>query len=184
MKFDFKALTEFIKIHRVKFIISALCLVAAGAIAVTVWAIWFREAPVLNPDYAAKETEKEAEKIEGSNPDGGEESELNGGKISVLYSTEITLDLSEGKAALLIGNLAKSKHNIVAEVVIQDNVIIQSGAIMPGYRVTNLEMLEGAEKILREGIYKGVIRLHLYDTQTNEKEMLSSEIEAEIRVVG
>ena len=69
------------------------------------------------------------------------------------------------------------------EIVIQGEVILQSGAIMPGYRVVKLDLVKNAAKMLQAGVYNGTIKLYLYNTQTNEREMLSSEIDAEITVV-
>ena len=177
-----KALSVFVKVHYVKLIIAGLSLITAAAIGTAVWSVWFRSPDVLNPDYAAKETEKDAEKIEGSENSGGSEA-VDGGRLNIVYSPDITIDLSEKKASLLIGNLAKSKHNIVAEIDIQGEIIIQSGAILPGYRVVTLDIRENTEKLLLQGIYDGTIRLYMYDTQTNEREMLSSEIAAKIQVV-
>ncbi len=181
MKSLFLSLLSFVKTHITKIIIIFLSLISAGAIATTVWAIWFREAPTLTPDYAAKETEKDAEKIEGSEGT-GESEKFDGGRVNIIYSADVTIDLSDGTASLLIGNLAKSKHNIVAELVIQDNVIMQTGSIQPGYRLTNTEIENGAADILQSGIYNGVIKLYIYDTQTNEREMLSTDIAAKINV--
>ena len=178
----FKIVSEFVKHNSIKLIIGGLSLITAGAIATTVWAVWIREPTVLEPDYAAKETEKDAEKIEGGENYGGEEIPASGGKISIFYSNEVTVSLSGGKAEMLIGNSAKSKHNIVAELVIQGEVILQTGAIMPGYRVVSLDIAESVKQMLQKGLYSGTIRLYLYDTQTNEREMLSSEIEAKILV--
>ena len=166
--------------HITKIIIVALSLISVGAIATTIWAVWFREAPVLNPDYAAKETDKGAEKIEGDVSSG--ESGTVGGKVNIIYSDEVTVELSTGRAEFLIGNAAKSKHDIVAELVIQDKVILQTGAIEPGYRVVSAEIASGAGDMLQNGIYNGVIRLYMYDTQTNEREMLSADIAVKISV--
>ena len=171
---------DFIKTHRTKIIITMLSLVTVAAIAVTVWAVAFRKAPVLNPDYAAQETEKDAEKIEGETPDS---EPVDGGKLNIIYSPEVMVSLSSGRAALLIGNLAKSQHNIVAEIDIQGEIILQTGAILPGYRIVDVEILANAKEMLRKGVYNGTIRLYMYDKETNEREMLSSEIEAEIKVV-
>ena len=176
-----KTFFAFIKLNITKIIIIALSLISAGAIATTVWALWFREAPTLDPDYAAKETEKDAEKIEGSENTGGNET-IDGGKLSLIYSPEVTIDISESEASLLIGNLAKSKNNVVAEIIIQDTVIWQSGAILPGYRVVNTDISDDALAILREGVYSGIIRIYIYDTQTNEREMLSTDIVATVNV--
>jgi len=181
MKNIIPTILTFIKIHSTKITIIALSLISAGAIATSIWAIWFRQTPTLNPDYAAKETEKDAEKIEGED-NTGENEIIDGGRINIIYSPEVTVDLSEGKAELLIGNLAKSKHNIVAELVIRDNVILQSGAIQPGYRVVNTDIAAGATNILSTGVYNGTIRLYMYNVQTNEREMLSTDIVVQITV--
>ncbi|MBQ9745250.1 MAG: hypothetical protein IJW21_00305 [Clostridia bacterium] len=171
---------NFIKQHYIKLIIAMLLLVTAVSACVSVWALWFREAPVLKPDYAAKATEKNAEKIEDATGGEGTEIPVGGGKISLVYSNEVHVDLSEGTAKFLVGNLAQSAHNIVAEIVIRDTVIAQSGAILPGYRVITLGLAENAAKMLSSGVYNGKIRLYLYDAQTNEREMLSTEIEVVI----
>lgn len=180
MKNLLPTIISFIKLNSTKITIIALSLISAGAIATSIWAIWFRETPALNPDYAAKETEKDAEKIEGS--EGGEGEVVDGGKINIVYSPEATVDISDKKVSLLIGNLAKSKHNIVFELVIQDEVILQSGSIQPGYRVVNTDIADSAANMLSAGVYNGVMRLYMYDVQTNEREMLSTDIVVQITV--
>jgi len=116
----------------------------------------------------------------------GQSSAVNtaaGGKASIIYSHYIKIDISEKKAELIIGNMEKSEHNIVVEVIVQDEVILQSGAIMPGYKVTKLDIPGSGVNMLRAGTYSGAIRLYLYDSKTNERELLFSEISAEISVV-
>lgn len=171
----------FLKKHSIKFIIAVLAIISVTSVTVAVWAVFFRGTVVLNPDYAAKAPEKNAEKIEESTS-GGSDSSLGGGRVNLIYSPEVKIDLSEKSAELLIGNSAKSKQNIVVEIVIQNRVLVQSGAIFPGYRVLKLDLEAEAETLLLEGRYKGLIRVYLYDAQSNEREMLSSDIEAEITV--
>ena len=51
MKKFFLGILTFIKTNITKITIIALSLISVGAIATATWALWFREAPILNPDY-------------------------------------------------------------------------------------------------------------------------------------
>ena len=181
MKKFFLGILTFIKTNITKITIIVLSLISIGAIATATWALWFREAPTLNPDYAAKETEKDAEKIEGDD-NAGESESVGGGRVNLIYSPEVKIDLSDGTVSLLVGNLAKSKHNIVVELLIQDTVLFQSGSIQPGYRMVNTDISSDAADILIPGVYNGMIKLYLYDVETNEREMLSTDIIVTITV--
>lgn len=158
-----------------KILIVVLLLIAVLALAFGIWAMWFREPEVLSPDYAAKETELNAEQIEGDDsekldaPDGG-------GAVTLIYGKEVEISLSENKASFLIGNPSESTEYLVAEIVIQDHVIAQSGAIKPGYRVTELELLSDAKDLLTVGGYDGKIVLYMYNGETDERSIVNSEI--------
>lgn len=139
---------DFLKKHKTKIIITVLLLIATAALCFGIWAMWFRAPEVLDPDYAAKEPDKNAEQIEGTG----------------------------GKATFLVGNPAESTVYLVAEIVIQDRVIAQSGAIKPGYRLTELELAENAKDILQVGGYDGKIVLYMYNSENDERAILNSEI--------
>lgn len=162
-------------------VIAVLLIVAVAAMSFGVWAIWFREPEVLDPDYAAKEPEKNAEQIEDT---GGEKLDApeGGGALSLIYAKEVGVDLSDGKLSMLVGNPAESTVYIVAEVVIQGHVIAQSGAIEPGFRVTELSLADGAKEILRVGGYDGKIVIYMYDSETDAKQIVNSEILVNITV--
>ncbi len=161
--------------HLTKIIIAALLLVAIIALCFGIWAIWLRAPEVLDPDYAAKATEPNAEQIEGTSGEKLDAPE-GGGAMSLIYGKEVQIDLSDAKATFLVGNPAESTVYLVAEIVIQDHVIAQSGAIKPGYRLTELKLAEGAKDILQVGGYDGKIVLYMYDSETDERAILNSEI--------
>ncbi|MBQ4036808.1 MAG: hypothetical protein IJC84_01635 [Clostridia bacterium] len=164
------------KNNKTKIIIAILLVIAIIALCFGIWAMWFRPAPVLDPDYAAKDTEANAEQIEGD--EGGEKLDApsGGGAVTLIYGKTVDIDLSENKATFLIGNPAESTEYLVAEIVIQDQVIAQSGAIKPGYRVTELDLAAGAKDMLREGGYDGKIVLYMYNSETDERAIVNSEI--------
>ena len=144
------------------------------------------EAPptVISPDYAPKEEDPNAETLPDDTGDKLEQPE-GGGAVSLLYATEVTVDLSDGKAALLFGNPQRSNQDMVVQIVIRDRVIARSGRITPGHRVTALDLLPDGPS-LGVGTYVSencqFVVLY-YDPVSGERAMLNTEIPVTVTVV-
>lgn len=165
-----------------KKLIPILAVITVIALSVTVWALFFRESgPVLAPDYAPQEEEQHAETIPN---DDGEKMEQpdGGGSVSLSYSREVTIALGEKTAKLYFANPGKSNQDIVLQLVVQDQVILQSGTLKPGNQVTSLELLNGAAKMLSEGGYEGKFVVLYYHPETGEKAVVNTEIPVSITV--
>ena len=165
-----------------KKLIPILAVITVIALGVTVWALFFREnGPVLAPDYAPQEEEQHAETIPN---DDGEKMEQpdGGGSVSLSYSREVTIALGEETAKLYFANPGKSNQDIVLQLVVQDQVILQSGTLKPGNQVTSLELLNGAAKMLSEGGYEGKFVVLYYHPETGEKAVVNTEIPVSITV--
>lgn len=165
-----------------RLIIALLLLITLAAVCVTVWALYFRTPDVLlAPDYAPKETEVHAQVIPD---DRGEpaKSESGGGSVSLTYSNQVSIDLSREQASLMFANPGKSNQNMVLRIVIQDEVIVQSGTIPPGHQVNTLDLLEGAASMLVPGGYEGNFSILYYHPETGEKAMVNTEIPIHIEV--
>ena len=171
-------------------IIAILALITVAAIGVTMWALFFREPSadddnkvILTPDYAPQKQEQNAETIPG---DTGEKMEnpQGGGAVSLTYSNDVKIDISDKAAAVYFANPGKSNQDIVLQVIIQDTVILQSGTLKPGHQVKLLNLLEGAEKMLQPGGYEGKFIVLYYDQTSGEKSMVNTEIPITINVVG
>lgn len=163
-------------------LIMILSLVTATAIGVSVWALFFREKlPTLAPDYAPQQTEQNAQPIEGDDTS-KLDSLQGGGAVSLTYSNEVKIDLSDKKATLLFGNPAKSTQDMVIQLVIKDTVVIQSGRLTPGNQVTVLDLLKDTEKQLTAGGYDGKFIVLYYNQESGEKAMLNIEIPVTITV--
>lgn len=163
-------------------LILILLIITVIAICVTVWALFFRDTgPVLAPDYAPQEEEQNAETIPGDtgekldNPEGG-------GSVSLTYSREVSIDLSDETATLLFANPGKSNQDMVLQIVIQDTVIVQSGTLKPGNQVTVLDLLDGAAKKMSAGTYEGNFNVLYYNPETGEKAIVNTEIPITITV--
>ena len=159
-----------------------LLLITIAAVGLSVWAIWFRDGDaILAPDYAPQQVEENAEPI----GDDGEEKlsqPEGGGAVGLTYAKEVDISLSDKKATLLFANPTKSNQDMVLQLVIDDVVILQSGRLEPGNRVSALNLLDGAEKKLAAGGYDGKIVVLYYDRTSGEKAMVNTEIPVTVTV--
>ena len=170
------------KRNRTMLLILLLLLITILCIGVTIWALFFR-APdqPLTPDYQPPELEENVEKVEG---DGTKlEAPSGGGSIRVEYVDSVTVDLSEKTVSLSYTHPANSTHNIVLQLRIQEEVLMQSGTILPGSRVTQLGLLENAEKKLSPGGYDGELVILTYDPDSGEKTMIDTKAKVSVTVV-
>ncbi len=163
-------------------LIPILLLITIIAVSVTIWAVFFRKEPtVLAPDYAPQEEEQHAEEIPDDSDEKMEQPE-GGGAVSLSYSKEVSIDLSEELCSLYFANPGKSNQDIVLQVIVQDQVIIQSGTLKPGNQMTSLELLDGASALLKAGGYDGKFSVLYYHPETGEKAVVNTEIPITITV--
>ena len=165
-----------------KYIVAALLCVTLVASSVAIWALFFREpTKILAPDYAPVETEANAQTIPGDTGD-KMESEAGGGSVSLSYSNQVSIDLSEQPAQLLFANPRRSNQDMLIQIAIQDEIIAQSGRLTPGHQVMTLNLQEGATKKLTVGGYNGEFLIFYYSPDSGEKAVVNTEIPVQIIV--
>lgn len=165
-----------------KILIILLSVGIVVCLAVTLWALFFRTSGG-SPDYAPDKLEPNAQVIE--NDDSSKlEAPSGGGAISLQYEDQVKVDLSDKKVYLNYSNPNKSTQDIVLEIVIKDQVIAKSALIKPGYKVTELPLADGAEKLLSTGVYceEAVFKILSYDPDSGEKAMVDTKAEITITV--
>lgn len=167
--------------NRYIFIIVALSAILIISIFITIWALFLKDSkPALAPDYAPQQSETNAEKIVDEDNEEKLPQQQGGGAVSLTYSKEVEISLSENKAKLLFSNPSKSNQDMMLQIVIQDEVILQSGIIAPGYQVKSLNLFDDVQ--LFEGNYEGKFVVYYYQKDTGEKAMLNTEIPLQISV--
>ncbi|MCR5635646.1 MAG: hypothetical protein K6F76_00480 [Clostridiales bacterium] len=168
-----------------KIITAVLVIVTLVAIGVSVWALFFRSDDngnaLLAPDYAPVSIEKYAEDIGDDSASKLEQTE-GGGAVSMSYSTEVGISLSEKTVSLFFENPGKSNQDVVIQIVIHDTVVAQSGRITPGKRVTMLDLPNNMSSSLEEGGYNGKIVVLYYQPENGEKAILNTDIPVNINV--
>ncbi len=164
-----------------KTIILLLLLLLILSLCMTIWALFFRESvPALAPDYAP-EIESSAKQID-SDSSTKLKAPPGGGAVSLTYSKDVSVNLSDKKIDLMFANPAKSTADMVLQLVIKDTVILQSGRLRPGNQVTSLDLPDGAENQLAAGGYDGKFVVLYYDQQSGEKAMIHTEIPVTVTV--
>lgn len=166
---------------RKQILIIVLILILIITIGITVWALFFRDTtPTLAPDYAPQQTEENAEPFDDNSNGEKLQQQQGGGAVSLTYSKEVEIDLSENQAKLLFANPSKSNQDMMLQIVIQDTVIVQSGLLTPGHQVTKLDLFDNAK--LSSGTYEGKFVVLYYQKDTGEKAMINTEIPLTITV--
>ena len=135
----------------------------------------------LAPDYAPVNEEKYAEDM-GDDDSNKLDQQEGGGAVSLTYSTDVDISLDKKQATLFFANPGKSNQDMVLQLAIEDVVVLQSGRLEPGNRVTSLNLLDGAEKRLAAGGYNGKFVVLYYDRTSGEKAMLNTEIPVTVTV--
>lgn len=170
-----------------KVLLVLLILLIIGSCAgVTYWAVFVRKQPepkkeqakILEPDVAPGDKEKNAESM-GDEGDAKLDQPEGGGAVSITYSKDVVIDLSDKKVSLLFGNPSRSNQVMVLQIVIQDEVVVQSDTLEPGYQVKQLDL---KYDLLKPGTYKGKFNVLYYDADTGKKAVVNTEIPIDIEV--
>ena len=108
------------------------------------------------------------------------ESVDGGGSVSMIYTTEASLNLSTGKADMYFKNPNASNHDVTIELYIASEgnevLIAESGLLKSGYGLYELSFIEDSAQ-LSEGVYNGIYRVSYYNPETGERSIVQSDIE-------
>lgn len=163
-------------------LIVALICITVFALCTTVWALFFRQPDrVLVPDYAPVEKEASATPIPGDSGT-AEKAEAGSGSVSLTYSDKVNIDLGRKKASMIFANPGKSNQDMVLQLVIQDTVILQSGRLIPGNQIMELNLTEEAAELLAPGGYDGEFLVAYYDPVSGEKAIVNTRIPVSVAV--
>ena len=164
-----------------------LLLLFFATVVASVWALYFRDGKdTLAPDDTTipPQIETNAEPVPGDSSDEKLDAPEGGGAVSLTYSKAVDINLTDKKASLVFGNPARSNQDALVQLVIQDTVILQSGSLTPGTRVTTLDLAKDAEKKLTAGVYEGKFVVSFYDQPTGRWATLNAEIPVTVTVTG
>ena len=107
-----------------------------------------------------------------------------GGTVSLTYSDAAGIDLTAGQVTLLFANPEKSGWDASVCLMIGEVEAARSELLTPGEQVTQLALLDGAEKDLTAGSCSGMLKVSFYHPQSGAKAMLDAEIPVTVTVTG
>jgi|GEM_PF-97968 len=138
------------------------------------------ERPFLPPD-TLPEAEERAVPHDGEEDADRTDSSGAVGSVNVTYTDLVTVSLEDGEARLNFSNPKRSNQSMVLDLLIQDVLILRSGALQPGTTLESLPLLDYAQ--LAPGGYEGLFRVAFYDPDTGKKSVMNAEIPVQVKVV-
>lgn len=167
---------------RVPFLIWLLVLLAGIGVgmALLINMLTGNDIPVIAPDHPLPDVDSNIEEIEDDNS-GTPNSNISegGGSVSMIYSLNAEIDLTDSDIDILFKNPSKSNHDVVLELYVTKDgeriLIAQSGRIPAGKRLSTMTLMPDTA-ILTEGIYEGVYKVIYYNPQTGERALVESDI--------
>lgn len=117
-------------------------------------------------------------------PESSVSTPAGGGTVSLTYSDAAGIDLTAGQVTLLFANPEKSGWDASVCLVVGEREAARSDLLAPGGQVTQLPLLDGAEKDLTAGSCSGTLKVSFYHLQTGAKAMLDAEIPVTVTVTG
>lgn len=166
-----------------KYAILILCIITLISIAVTLVVVKNSLTPIVPPEFAPIEIDRNAEKLSDSDNQKMEHEE-GGGAVSLVYSKEVSINLSKKSINLLFQNPSKSTQDMVLQLVLingdEEIVIAQSDKLPPGFMLKSMELLNTAK--LSIGGYSGKFNVLFYAPDTGERAIVNTNIPVTITV--
>ena len=117
-------------------------------------------------------------------PESSVSTSAGGGTVSLTYSDAASIDLTAGQVTLLFANPEKSGWDATVCLVVGEREAARSDLLAPGEQVTQLPLLDDAEKDMAAGSCSGTLKVSFYHPQTGAKAMLDAEIPVTVTVTG
>ena len=158
-----------------KNLLTVLAVLCALALGIAVGALLLPKDEHLPPDRAPEQDPNAVPYEEDTSIPGGE-----GGSVTLRYQATAEIDRESGTVSLAFVDPASSDQGLVIQLLIQGEVLAESGLLPPGTAVYTLALLPGAAERLEPGGYDGSFLVSYYDTENGQRSALQTE--AEIRV--
>ncbi|MFK4895360.1 hypothetical protein ACI1TH_00410 [Lactococcus petauri] len=123
---------------------------------------------------------KNAKKMSDKERKKAQEKEVDESKFTLSIYPEATFEDGKSTGAIYIKNDTKNAYPIAVQIVEDKSgdIIYESGAIEPGFEITEGEL----NKNLKKGNYKCTAEVSIYDPQTKKyKGQTAAEIEVEVK---
>ena len=162
-------------------IIVLLLLITIFSSLITLYVLFIHDSdPLIIPDYLP-EMHTQAVAIP-ENEDDKSSMDLSAGQQGAVVAcgASATVHLDDKAIEYYYSNPSRSASAVVLQLLVDNQVIGQSGTIHPGYRTYSIVLAK--DVLLAEGEYAGVLRIAFYDSETEKKAPVDSEVDIEVIV--
>lgn len=172
-------------------LIKILTLITVASLGTSAYMVFIYEKPVeIMPDFRPVEQDVNVTAIKDDyvpltqgdmdQTDASEEQSTGKRSSLIICGRDVVVHLEDAKIDMMYQNPQSSDAAIVLQLFIGDTLISQSGSISPGYQLREMQLLEKIS--LQPGGYNGVLKIGLYNVDTNEKAMVQTEVAVSITV--
>ncbi|MBR2387408.1 MAG: hypothetical protein IKB02_01425 [Clostridia bacterium] len=162
----------------IKILIIAVALILISALMLT-GCKWGDKTP---PDYPDPPVESNAETFVETDAPKLEKKD-GGGVAGLTYKTDVYVYISSGTASLYFANPNISVDNVLVKIYADGFRIAETGILEPGTKITTLPLNDvGIRTIKTAGDFEGKFVVEFYDSETNEKSVLNTEIPITVKV--
>lgn len=170
-----------IKKNKSRTIIIILCAVIALLMVITVVVLIEKNKGIqIDPDYAAGEIDNKAKNL--NKKEEKNKTQAGGGSVSLDFAPTATV--KGKKISMNFSNPSRSTKDVVLQLIIEKNgkelIIAQSNRLPAGYQLKEMELDKSIK--LSNGIYEGKYTVLYYDSESNERSSLSTDLPITITV--
>lgn len=158
-------------------LLALLVVLGALALGVVVGALLFSRSAPLPPDRAPERDPNAVPYEEATSQGGG-----GGGSVTLRYQATAEIDLAAGSVSLVFVDPPSSDQGMVIQLLIQGEVLAESGLLPPGSALYALELLPGAAERLQPGDYDGSFLVSYYDPESGQRSALQTEAKITVTV--
>ena len=106
-----------------------------------------------------------------------------GGAAGLTYKKEVTVYTSSGTVSLYFVNPNFSVDNVLVKVYADGFRIAETGILVPGTKITTLSLNDVGLRTMKDvGDFEGKFVIEFYNSETNEKSVLNTEIPITVKV--
>ncbi len=135
----------------------------------------------LAPEHPMPDRDQSSLPIEGDDANNTVESESGGGFVSMIYTKEAHLDLSNASISMYFLNPNKSNHSVVLELYIVSGdtsyLVAKSGRLDAGYGLNTMTFNREVDlQPTTDVIYNAKYVIRFYDPETGERSVFATEV--------
>lgn len=98
----------------------------------------------------------------------------------IICQPDVSINKKTGEISFYYKNPSFSRASVVLELSLDDMIIAESGAILPGYELTRMNVIPNI--VLSNGNYGGILKVKIFDGKTGKDVGVDTNIEVNVNI--